>query len=91
MILIRADGNARIGMGHLMRCMTVAEELAMLQGSREGICFVCADEASGEFVRENGFRSYVLGTDYRDMESELPLNGPFLRINEPRCWWTAIM
>ena len=51
MILIRADGNARIGMGHLMRCMTVAEELAMLQGSREGICFVCADEASGEFVR----------------------------------------
>ncbi len=72
MILIRADGNARIGMGHLMRCMTVAEELAMLQGSREGICFVCADEASGEFVRENGFRSYVLGTDYRDMESELP-------------------
>lgn len=59
MILIRADGNARIGMGHLMRCMTVAEELAMLQGSREGICFVCADEASGEFVRENGFRSYL--------------------------------
>ena len=72
MILIRADGNARIGLGHLMRCLTVAEELAQ-QGGRENICFVCADEASGAFVRENGFRSHVLGTDYRDMESELPL------------------
>lgn len=72
MILIRADGNARIGLGHLMRCLTIAEELAQ-QGGRENICFVCADEASGAFVRENGFRSHVLGTDYRDMESELPL------------------
>lgn len=72
MILIRADGNARIGLGHLMRCLTIAEELAQ-QGDRENICFVCADEASGAFVRENGFRCHVLGTDYRDMESELPL------------------
>ncbi|HBA48938.1 MAG TPA: hypothetical protein DCZ91_14315 [Lachnospiraceae bacterium] len=73
MIYIRGDGNARIGAGHLMRCMTIAEELARLQGGREKICFVCADEDSGALVRENGFRSHVLGTDYRDMESELPL------------------
>lgn len=73
MIYIRGDGNARIGAGHLMRCMTIAEELARLLGSREKLCFVCADEDSGALVRENGFRSYVLGTDYRDMESELPL------------------
>ena len=44
MIYIRGDGNARIGAGHLMRCMTIAEELARLQGGREKICFVCADE-----------------------------------------------
>lgn len=72
-VYIRGDGNARIGAGHLMRCMTIAEELARLQGGREKICFVCADEDSGALVRENGFRSHVLGTDYRDMESELPL------------------
>lgn len=73
MILIRADGNAQIGMGHLMRCMTIAEELALLLGGKDKIHFVCADEASGKFVKENDFRCHILGTDYRDMESELPL------------------
>lgn len=71
MFLIRADGNAKIGAGHLMRCMTIAEELAALD-SRDMICFVCADEESAVFAGENGFRTHVLGTDYRDMESELP-------------------
>lgn len=73
MIYIRGDGNARIGAGHLMRCMAIAEELARLQGGRDKICFVCADEDSGALAGENGFRRHVLGTDYRDMESELPL------------------
>ena len=73
MFLIRGDGNSRIGIGHLMRCLTIAEEAAaLLQGGKEEICFVCADEASEKFIRENGFRTYVLKTDYRDMEAELP-------------------
>lgn len=72
MIIIRGDGNARIGAGHLMRCMAIAEELALLQDGREGVCFVCADEESGALARENGFHCYVTDTDYRDMESELP-------------------
>lgn len=70
MFLIRADGNGKIGAGHLMRCMTIAEELATLEG-REEICFVCADEESAGLIRASGFQAYVLGTDYRDMESEL--------------------
>ena len=70
MFLIRADGNAKIGAGHLMRCMTIAEELAAFKG-REEILFVCADAESALLVRENGFQAHVLGTDYRDMEQEL--------------------
>ena len=70
MFLIRADGNAKIGIGHLMRCMTIAEELAAIH-DREEILFVCADAGSAAVVRENGFRAHVLGTDYQDMESEL--------------------
>lgn len=69
MFLIRADGNAKIGAGHLMRCMTVAEELAALQG-RDAIRFICADQASAELVRENGFQAHVLNTDYREPEQE---------------------
>lgn len=70
MFWIRADGNEKIGIGHLMRCMTVAEELSELWG-RENICFVCADPASGTVTEEAGFQTYVLHTDYRNMESEL--------------------
>lgn len=73
MFLIRADGNADIGAGHLMRCLTIAEELALLLGGREDICFVCADGRSAALAGENGFQSRVLGTDYRDMGSELPM------------------
>ena len=72
MIIIRADGNAKIGAGHLMRCLTIAEALAERMKSREDICFFCADEQSADMVRAAGFGVKVLGTDYRDMESELP-------------------
>lgn len=66
-IIIRADGNARIGAGHLMRCLTIARELK----SREGTAFICADTQSAELVREHGFTAYVLGTDYRSPSREL--------------------
>ena len=72
MYLIRADGNAKIGAGHLMRCLTIAEALAEKLGGKEEILFVCADEPSGELVRKFGFSVEILDTDYRDMESELP-------------------
>lgn len=72
MYLVRADGNAQIGAGHLMRCLTIIEELVRITGNREDVLFVCADEASADFAGERGFRAVSLGTDYRDMESELP-------------------
>lgn len=89
MFWIRADGNAKIGAGHLMRCLTIAEALAeKLTGDRFAggcagspeICFLCADEASSELVRERGFQARTLGTDYRLMETELPILSNLLRI-----------
>ncbi len=55
----------------MMRCLAVAEALALSVG-RERICFICADEESGALAAEHGFESRILGTDYRDMEAELP-------------------
>lgn len=72
MYIIRADGNAKIGAGHLMRCMTIAGELVRMEGSREKIRFLCADAQSAALAREHGFSAEVLESDYRDMESEFP-------------------
>jgi UDP-2,4-diacetamido-2,4,6-trideoxy-beta-L-altropyranose hydrolase len=66
MFLIRADGNAKIGAGHLMRCMTIAQELG------QEVWFVCADEDSAQLARSRGFVAKSLGSNYADMESELP-------------------
>lgn len=69
MFFIRADGNAEIGAGHLMRCLSIAKEL---QAAGQNVCFVCADEQSAALAEKYGFQTHVLGTDHRNMESELP-------------------
>lgn len=69
--IIRADGNAQIGAGHLMRCLTIAKAMQTMLTEGEEILFLCADEQSGELAREYGFDVKVLYTDYQDMESEL--------------------
>lgn len=71
MFLIRADGNEKTGIGHIMRCLTIGRELAKIT-SGEAVLFLCADERSAEPVRQQGFQACVLGTDYREMASELP-------------------
>lgn len=68
-IAIRADGNSTLGMGHLMRCLSIAGELEKYVDC----VFLVAEEAAGLFLREKGIRYDVLGTDFRDMDSELVL------------------
>lgn len=70
MFLIRADGNAKIGAGHLMRCLTIADELRGRIGGGE-ILFVCADRQSAELAQSRGFRVHVLESDPQNMEAEL--------------------
>ena len=67
---IRADGNGTIGMGHLMRCMSIAYGL---QEQGMECAFYTAGREAGKVLTEKGFFCRVLDTDYRDMESELPL------------------
>lgn len=72
MFWIRADGNARIGAGHLMRCLTIADELKKASGDTGKVTFICGDEASAGFAKAHGYEALALGTDYRNMESEFP-------------------
>lgn len=68
MIWIRADANSEIGTGHIMRCISIAQELQKLG---QEVWFVCADETSAELLAAKKQRFHVLNSDYRDMESEL--------------------
>jgi len=77
-IIIRADGNARIGAGHLMRCLTIADAVP----EKESVVFVCADEESAALTRERGYEARVLHTDYREMETELPVWQQMLGISD---------
>lgn len=71
MFLIRADGNARVGAGHLMRCLTIADALREHAGGGE-ILFVCADGQSAQLAGSRGYKAFVLESDPREMEAELP-------------------
>lgn len=68
--VFRADGNTTIGLGHVMRCMSIADAAVDIG---HDVCFVLADDSVVELVRSRGFITFVLGSDYNDMESELDL------------------
>ncbi len=61
--------NPVIATGHLMRCLSIAEA-AVEMG--EEITIISADEYPSSMVNEKGYHHIVLGTDWRDMKSELP-------------------
>ncbi len=78
-IFIRADGNPQIGMGHIMRCLSIAEAIEDAGGEKP--VFLSADDSCAGLIEGRGFELKTLGTDYRDMKSELPiLEEIFMRV-----------
>ena len=67
MIIFRADGNAKLGTGHVMRCLSVADALS--EKKIESV-FICADHEMDGIISERGYRSVVLDTDYTKPEDE---------------------
>lgn len=61
-VVIRADGNKELGLGHVMRCAAIAEAIV---AKGDCVLFAVSDEASKEAVERLGFNCAVLSGSYR--------------------------
>ncbi|MBO4347693.1 MAG: UDP-2,4-diacetamido-2,4,6-trideoxy-beta-L-altropyranose hydrolase [Lachnospiraceae bacterium] len=67
-VIFRADANANIGQGHVMRCLSIADSFK----EAGHICvFVCADKIACSMASDRGYDSICLESDYSDTLSEL--------------------
>ena len=64
---IRTDANEEIGMGHIMRCITIARELRKL-GRK--VIFFTADHYGRGLLEQAGMEYRCLETSWKDMEGE---------------------
>ena len=68
MVIIRADGNGTIGMGHVMRCLSIADALSKL---KQEVLFVTACQESVSVIQKRGYEVVCLNHDYCRMDEEI--------------------
>ena len=78
MIVFRADGNSHIGMGHIMRCLSIADAAKM--SGEDSVFILSSDDCKG-VVSSRGYEVSVLNSDYSKMEPGDIL--PALEVYEP--------
>ncbi len=68
MIGIRVDVNKEVASGHIMRSLAIAKQLAAMG---KDVVFFCADANAEPYTEKFGYKTCVLDSDWKDMESEL--------------------
>lgn len=70
MFYIRVDANTEIATGHVMRCLTIADEI-----KRRGteVIFITADHFGDELIYSRGFESICLNSKWNDLNSEIQI------------------
>lgn len=69
-IYIRCDGNQKIGTGHVMRCLAIANQVKIL--GNEPV-FLVADDAVESYISEKGYKVIRLNTVWDNLETEIDL------------------
>ena len=64
---IRADANGEVGMGHIMRCITIAKQIKEL--GHETVFFT-ADGYANDLLKRAGMESICLDSPWNRMETE---------------------
>lgn len=68
MIYIRTDANPKIGMGHIMRCLSIADAAKELGFEST---FILSDDNVQSMVISRGYQTIILHSDYTIMEEEI--------------------
>ena len=67
MIIFRVDGNSEIGIGHVMRCLTIASFIS----KEEDILFVCCNVETAQYIRQREYKVSIMPTNYKKLEEEI--------------------
>lgn len=80
MIIFRADGNHEVGLGHIMRCLSIANTGYALG---ERCLFATANGNLSSFIEGHGHENYIFHTDYKNMVSDLEQMKELIKAKHP--------
>lgn len=78
--LFRADGNSKIGMGHIMRCLSIADAV---RENGDDCVFVLSDSNCRKTISDRGYDSIITNYRYDSFADEVDLILDL--INQYRC------
>lgn len=68
MVIFRTDGNSTVGLGHVMRNLSIADAF---QDMGEQCCFLIADDGLSDLIISRGHAVKVLSTQFDQMDDEI--------------------
>lgn len=75
-ICIRVDGNEIIATGHIMRCLSIAQQI---RDKGQDVIFVLADSRPVPMIAEREFEYHILNTLWNDMDMEIAPFSQFIK------------